>query len=111
MIKVGEHIPCAYSVSMIWAFHHNENNHDICIGEDFIKKILVSLWKHTMKIINFEKKKIILSTNNQQELYEKQKSAPFAKQRLKINVKNYGRVSDNCHYTGKYRGAHRSYII
>ena len=25
--KIGEHIPCGYSMSKIWAFHHIENKH------------------------------------------------------------------------------------
>ena len=55
--KVGEHIPCGYSMSTIWKFDGIENKHDVYSGEDCMKKFCESLWEHTMKIINFEKKK------------------------------------------------------
>ena len=58
-------------------FMIKKNKHDICKSEDFIKKICESLRKHTMNIINFEKKKIILLTDKQQELNEKQKSSSY----------------------------------
>ena len=42
-------------MSAIWAFD----------GEDFMRKICESLRKHTMKIINFEKKKILSLINKE----------------------------------------------
>ena len=58
-------------MSMIRTFDDIENKHDVYRGEVCLKKFCESLRKHTMKIINFEKKKIILLTNEQQESYEK----------------------------------------
>ena len=40
-----------------------------------------------------------------------QKFVTFLKNNLKINmlkIKNYCKIKDRCHYTGKYRGAARS---
>ena len=28
--KIGEHIPCEYSMSTIWAFNNIENKHSLC---------------------------------------------------------------------------------
>ena len=28
-IKIGEHIPCGYSMSIIWGFDHIENKHTL----------------------------------------------------------------------------------
>ena len=50
-----------------------------------MKKFCESLREHTIKIINFEKKKMVPSTNGQQELHERQKSATFAKKSSYIN--------------------------
>ena len=70
-IKVGEHIPCRHSMSAIWTFDGIDNNCDIYRRKDCMKKFCEYLREHTMKIINFEKKKMILLTNEQQKLYEK----------------------------------------
>ena len=36
--KIGEHIPCGYSMSTIWAFDHIENKHTLYRGKDCMKK-------------------------------------------------------------------------
>ena len=60
-----------------------------------------------MKIINFEKKKIIPLTNESQKSHEKTNFCQTCKKCLSnkhINDKNYFKVTDHCHYTGKHRG-------
>ena len=71
--KVGEHIPCRYSMSMIWPFDGIENNHNVNGGQDCIKKFFEFLRADAMKKINFEKKKMIPLTNKQQDFNEKTK--------------------------------------
>ena len=74
-----------------------ENKH-LYRGEVCMKRICESLREHVMKIINFEKKKMISLTN--------EKSATFAKERSNMNTRiyyNYRKVKNQCHYTGKYR--------
>ena len=44
------------------------------------------LKEHTMKVINFKKKKTKLLIKEQQESYEMLKSVIFAKKNLKINI-------------------------
>ena len=41
--KIGEHIPCGYSTSTIWAFDHIEKKHTLYRGKDCIKKFCKSL--------------------------------------------------------------------
>ena len=31
--KIGKHIPCGYSMSMIWTFHGTKDKHDAYRGE------------------------------------------------------------------------------
>ena len=40
-IKVGEHIFCGCSTSMIWTLDGAENKHYICRGEDWMKKFWI----------------------------------------------------------------------
>ena len=66
-----------------------------------------------MKIINYEKKKIIL-TNERKESYENQGVCYICEKEFctdknnKKEFKSYRKVRDHCHYTGKYRGAAHS---
>ena len=71
--KVGKCIPCGCSVCTIWTFDVIENKHDACSGKYCMEKFFKSFREHAMKIINFEKRKMIPLTNEQQKLYEKTK--------------------------------------
>ena len=51
-----------------------------------------------------KKKEMILLTNEEKESYEKQKVCYICGKEFSIN-KNYCKVRDHCHYTGKFRGA------
>ena len=55
--KIGEHIPCRYSLSTNWTFDHIENKHTLYRGKDCMKKFCESLREHAKNIIDFEKKK------------------------------------------------------
>ena len=67
-----------------------------------------------MKIMNYEKKKMIQLTDEENELYEMQKVCYICKKIFSTdkNDKNvfklYHKVRDHCHYTGKFRGAAHS---
>ena len=71
--KVSEHVCCGYSISTIWTFSGIENKYKIYRGEDCMKKSCEYLIDHAMKIANFEKKKMIPLTKEQQELPGKRK--------------------------------------
>ena len=73
-------------MSTISSFRSIENKHDIYRGKNCMKKFCESLREHAMKMINFKKKKMKLSTKEQQELYEMQRSVIFARKNLKINI-------------------------
>ena len=67
-----------------------------------------------MKIINHEKKKEIILTNEEKESYENQRICYiyekefFADKNNKKEFKQKKKVRYHCHYTGKYRGAAQS---
>ena len=73
-----------------------------------MKKFCESLKEHMMKIINFEKKKIIPLTSKEYESYLYQKDCHIFKKEFYhkfSNDKNYCKVKDHCHFTGKYERA------
>ena len=55
--KLGEHIPCEYLTSTIWAFDNIENKHTLYRGKDCMKKFCTFLREYDTNVINFEKKK------------------------------------------------------
>ena len=57
-----------------------------------------------MKIINYEKKEMILLINKETEFYEKQKVCYVCEKEFSIG-KKYHKVRGHSHYTEKFRGA------
>ena len=100
-------------MSTISSFRSIENKHGVYRDRDCMKKFCESWRERATKIINFKKKKMKLLTEEQQEPYENAKICYICKKKtqLEINVwktKKYGKVRDQHHYTGKYRGASHS---
>ena len=73
-----------------------------------------NLKDQTIKIINYEKKKIIPLTDEEKEVHENQKICYICEKEFctdKNNEKEFKlkqKVRDHDHYTGKYRGAAHS---
>ena len=70
-----------------------------------MKKFCKDLKEHTTRIINYEKKKIILLTKEEKINYNDQKMCYICKKVFDKSDKKHHKVKDHCHYTGKYRGA------
>ena len=69
--KIGEDIPCGYSMSNIWRFYHIENKHTLYHGKDYMKKFCDSLREQAKKyIIDFEKKNMLSLIKEESELYQ-----------------------------------------
>ena len=108
---VGENIPCGYSISAIWTFDGLGNKHDVYRGQDYMKKFCKFLRGHEMKIIDFEKRKMIPSTKEQQQSFKKTKICYICKKKFAhkyFNDINYRKARDHCRYAGKYGGAAHS---
>ena len=52
-------------MSTIWAFDHRENKHTLYRWKDCMKKFCTSLREHAKRIIDFEKKKMLLLTKEE----------------------------------------------
>ena len=71
-MKIGEHIPCEYSVSTIWGFDYAESKHTLYHGKDCMKKFCNSLKEHTKNIL-FERKEMLPLTKEELKSYQEVK--------------------------------------
>ena len=109
--KIGEHIPCRYSMSTVWAFDNVENKHTLYCGEDWMKKFCTSLREHATNVINFEKKIMLSLTKEELKSHQDIKVCYICGKRFLKKFakdKNYQKVRDHCYFAGKYRGAAHS---
>ena len=70
-----------------------------------MERFCKNLKQHATRIIKFEEKEMIVLTDKENKLYEKQKNFHICKKELKLKFKLYRQVRNHCHYTGKFRGA------
>ena len=99
--KVSEHIPSGFSISTISLFRSIEHKHDVYRGKDCMKMCCEFLREHSMKIINFKKKKMKLFTEEEKESYENWKICYICEENFGNNYlkdKKHSKVRDNCHY-------------
>ena len=96
------------------SFNQKENKLDYYREKDCIEKLCRKLKEHTMKIINYEKKKeMIQLTYEENKSYKEQEVCHISKKKFCMdehdeNYKKRRKVKDHCHYTGKFRGAAHS---
>ena len=103
--KINKHTPSGYSIFTSCSFDKSKNKINYYRGDDCMKKFCKDLKEHAMKIINYEKKKMISLTTEEKIHYNKQKICYICKKEFNNNDKKQQNVKDHCHYTGKYRGA------
>ena len=98
-------------MSTIWGFDHIEDKHTLYRGKDCMKKFCTSLKEHAKNIIDFEKKKMLPLTKVELKSHQDPKECYICGKRILKTFakdKNYRKVRDHCHYTGKYRSAAHS---
>ena len=103
--KINKYIPSGHSIFTSYSFDESKNKSNYYRGDDCIKRFCKDLQEHAIKIINYEKKKIIPLTAEEKINYNDQEVCYICEKEFDtINKTNY-KVRDHCHYTGKYRGA------
>ena len=103
--KINKYIPSGHSIFTSYSFDESKNKSNYYRGDDCIKRFCKDLREHAIKIINYEKKKIIPLTAEEKINYNDQEVCYICEKEFDtINKTNY-KVRDHCHYTGKYRGA------
>ena len=103
--EINKHTPSVYSIFTSCSFDESKNKLYYYRGDDCMKKFCKDLREHAMKIINYEKKKIVPLTTKEEICYNKQKICYICKKEFDKSDKKHHKVRDHCHYTGKYRGA------
>ena len=99
--KINKHILSDYSIFTSCSFDESKNKLNYYRGDDCMKKFCKDLRGHAIKIINYEKKKIIPLTAEGKINYNDQDVCYICEKEFDtINKKNY-KVIDHCHYTGK----------
>ena len=111
--KIGQHIPCAYSILKIVnnVNNHIENNHTLYREKDCMKKLCSSLRDHATNILNFGKKKMLPLTKGELKSHRNSSNCYIWGKIILIKLtknKNYWRYRDHFHHTGKYRGVSHS---
>ena len=102
--KINEHTPTGYSIFTHCSFDKSKSKLNYYRGEDCMTKFCKDLREHATKIIDYEYKDMIPLTKKEEENYNNQKVCYVCKKEFDKSDKNYYKVRDHCHYTGKYRG-------
>ena len=103
--KINKHTPSGYSIFTHCSFDKSKNKLNYYRGKDCMNKFSKDFREHASKIIDYEKKKMISLTKEEKIYHNKQKICYICKKEFSINEKKNYKVSDHCHYMGKYRGA------
>ena len=111
--KKAKHEPSGWAMFTKCSFDGAENKLDYYRGRDCIEKLCKKLKEHTIKIINYEEKEMIPLTDEENKPYEEQEICHICEEKFCLNkndenYKNKKKVKDQCHYTGKSRGAAHS---
>ena len=69
--EINKHTPLGYSIFTSCSFDESKNKINYYRGDDCMKKFCKDLREHAMKIINYEKKKIVPLTTKEEMCYNK----------------------------------------
>ena len=76
--------PSAFSMSTISSFKSIENKHDVYRGNYCLKRFCEPLREHAIELIDFKKKKIKSSPNEQQKSYQNSKICYICEKNWKL---------------------------
>ena len=107
-VKKAKHEPSGGVMFTTCSSDKTENKLDYYRGRDCIENLCKKLKEHEMKIITYEKKKMIQLTDEENRSYEEQEVCHICKKKLYANehdenYKNTKKVKDHCHYAERFR--------
>ena len=85
--EINKHTPSGYLLFTNCSFDETKNKLDYYRGEDCMKKFCKDLREHATKIINYEKKDMILLTKKEEENHNNQKVCYICKKEFDTNDK------------------------
>ena len=86
--KINKHTPSGYSISTSCSFDESRNKINYYRGDNCMKKFCKDLREHAMKIVNYEKKRMVSLTTEGKIQYNKQKICYICKKEFNNNDKN-----------------------
>ena len=92
--KVNKHTPSGYSLFTHCSFDKTKNKLDYYRGKDCMTKFCINLREHATKIINYEKKKMIPLTIQEEKHHNQQKNCYICKKEFNTNDKKHYKVKD-----------------
>ena len=108
--KIGERIPCVFSMSTIWAFDRIENKHNLYRGKDCMKKLWI--FKRARKKYNWFWKEENVTVNKRRIKSHQDAKVCYICGKIIFKKfahdKNYRKVRDHCHFAGTYRSVAHS---
>ena len=107
------HKSSGYSLLTSCSFDKSENKQTYYRRRDCMKKFCDDLKEHLTRITTYETKPMDPLTEKEKESYENQQLCHICQKEFCTDINNneykkMRKVRDNCHYTGKYRGAAHS---
>ena len=86
--KINKHTPSGYSIFTSCSFDESKNKLNYYRGKDCMRKFCKDLREHATRIINYEKKKMVLSTKEEKKIIMINKFVIYAKKNLTRVTKN-----------------------
>ena len=111
--KRSLHVPCGYSITTCYSYDKTLNKSSYYRGTDCVEKFSQDVKEILNKHIYFEEKPMLPLTDDEQMLYSHEKSCYLCEKEFCIDkkssdYKNYCKVRDHDHFTGKCGGAANS---
>ena len=85
--EINKYTPSGYSIFTSCSFDESKTKLNYYRGDDCMKKFCKDLKEHAMKIINYEKKRIVPLTTKEEICYNKQKICYICKKEFNNNDK------------------------
>ena len=112
--KKAIHVPSRFSILTCLSFDKSKNEQKYYRAKDCMKQFSLILYSIINKLINYKQKAMIALTDVEKAQHNSQKVCFLRKKEFcydKTNKKEYKllcKVRDQCHFTGRYRGAAHS---
>ena len=90
--KINKHTPSGYSIFTHCSFEQTKTKLDYYRGKDCMKKFSEDLRIHATKIINYEKKKVMPLTTEENIYHNKQKICYICKKEFDISNKKHHKI-------------------